>query len=179
MTRVINPTVGCHYLQLPLQPLRGLLPVLLLGKQTHNGVNSLPKTVTRQRQGCNLNPGPSAPESSMLTTRLPSHPNNKSTTKNKPFNGPLSRITWVSQYQQNSHSLTHCLCGYYTEPLIDFLHFMQSTEFAQHSCRARQCFSAISSKVLFGPEVLTPGKSSEKDDQSLYRPIRPTVSTTS
>jgi len=26
------------------------------------GVNSLPKTVTRQRRGCNLNPGPSAPE---------------------------------------------------------------------------------------------------------------------
>ena len=38
------------------------------------GVNSLPKTVTRQRRGCDLNPGPSAPESSALTTRLPSHP---------------------------------------------------------------------------------------------------------
>jgi len=38
------------------------------------GVNSLPKTVTRQRSGCDLNPGPSAPESSTLTTRLPSHP---------------------------------------------------------------------------------------------------------
>jgi len=37
------------------------------------GVNSLPKTVTRQRRGCDLNPGPSA-ESSTLTTRLPSHP---------------------------------------------------------------------------------------------------------
>ena len=37
------------------------------------GVNSLPKTVTRQRRGCNLNTGPSAPESSTLTTRLPSH----------------------------------------------------------------------------------------------------------
>jgi len=37
------------------------------------GVNSLPKTVTRQRSGCDLNPGPSAPESSMLTTWLPSH----------------------------------------------------------------------------------------------------------
>ena len=37
-------------------------------------MNSLPKTVTRQRRDCNLNPGPSAPESSMLTTRLPSHP---------------------------------------------------------------------------------------------------------
>jgi len=34
------------------------------------GVNSLPKTVTRQRPGCDLNPGPSTPESSTLTTRL-------------------------------------------------------------------------------------------------------------
>jgi len=38
-------------------------------------VNSLPKTVTRQRRGCDLNPGYSAPESSTLTTRLPSHLN--------------------------------------------------------------------------------------------------------
>jgi len=35
-------------------------------------VNCLPKTVTRQRRGCDLNPDPSA--SSTLTTRLPSHP---------------------------------------------------------------------------------------------------------
>ena len=34
------------------------------------GVNSLPKTVTRQRRGCDLNPGPTAPESSTLFTRL-------------------------------------------------------------------------------------------------------------
>ena len=40
------------------------------------GVNSLPKTVTRQRRNCDLNQGPSAPESSRLTTRLPSHPIN-------------------------------------------------------------------------------------------------------
>jgi len=38
------------------------------------GVNSLPKTVTRQRRDCDLNPGPSVPESSTLTTWLPSHP---------------------------------------------------------------------------------------------------------
>jgi len=37
------------------------------------GVNSLPKTVTRQSCDCDLNPDPSAPESSTLTTRLPSH----------------------------------------------------------------------------------------------------------
>ena len=34
-------------------------------------MNSLPKTVIRQRHGCDLNPCPFAPESSMLTTRLP------------------------------------------------------------------------------------------------------------
>ena len=38
------------------------------------GVNSLPKTVTRQRRRCDLNPGPSAPESSTLTTQPLSHP---------------------------------------------------------------------------------------------------------
>jgi len=36
-----NPAVGCHYfppgLQLPSQPLRGLLPTSLLGEQTHDG----------------------------------------------------------------------------------------------------------------------------------------------
>ena len=37
------------------------------------GVNNLPKTVTRQRRDCDLNPGPTAPESSTQTTRLPSH----------------------------------------------------------------------------------------------------------
>ena len=38
---VIKPAVGCHYfppsLQLPAQPLTGLLPILLLGEQRHNG----------------------------------------------------------------------------------------------------------------------------------------------
>jgi len=38
------------------------------------GVNSLPKTVTRQHRGGDLNMGPTVSESSMLTTRLPSHP---------------------------------------------------------------------------------------------------------
>jgi len=40
-------------------------------------VNSLPKTktVTRQRRVCDLNPGPSVPQSSTLTTSLLSHPN--------------------------------------------------------------------------------------------------------
>jgi len=71
--------VGCHYFppgpQLPSQPLRGLLPILLIVNSGTMGVNSLPKTVTRQRHGCDLNPGPSVPKSSMLTTWLQSHPN--------------------------------------------------------------------------------------------------------
>ena len=41
VTWVINPAVGCHYfppgLQLPSQPLRGLLPISLLGEQRHDG----------------------------------------------------------------------------------------------------------------------------------------------
>ena len=41
VTWVINPAVGCHYfpsgLQLLPQRLRGLLPILLLGEQRHNG----------------------------------------------------------------------------------------------------------------------------------------------
>ena len=36
-------------------------------------MNSLSKTVTRQRHSCDLKPGPSVPESTTLTTRLPSH----------------------------------------------------------------------------------------------------------
>ena len=37
------------------------------------GVNSLPKIVTWQRSGCDLNLGTWAPEFNTLTTRLPSH----------------------------------------------------------------------------------------------------------
>ena len=33
-------------------------------------MDSLPKTVTRQRRDGDMNPGPSAPESSKLTARL-------------------------------------------------------------------------------------------------------------
>ena len=43
------------------------------------GVSSQPKTVTRQRRDCDLNPGPLAPESSTLTTQIPSHPLTNST----------------------------------------------------------------------------------------------------
>ena len=59
-----------------LATLRGLLPISLFSLVNRGtvGVNSLRKTVTRQHRGCDLNPGHSAPESSKLTTRLPSQP---------------------------------------------------------------------------------------------------------
>jgi len=44
-------------------------------------VNSLPKTVTRQRCGCDLKPGPSAPESSVRTTS----PSESGTVKTRSF----------------------------------------------------------------------------------------------
>jgi len=59
--------------RLPLLSVRPIVTLATL-KRAATNVNSLPKTVTRQRRDCDLNPGPSAPESSTLTTRLPSHP---------------------------------------------------------------------------------------------------------
>jgi len=50
---------------------RSAIPVLLLGEQRHDGCEQF---ATRQRRDCNLNSRPSAPESSMLTTRPTSHP---------------------------------------------------------------------------------------------------------
>jgi len=57
------------------------------------GANSLPKTVTRQRRDCDLNPGPSAPES---VTRLPSHP---------PCN---CKAAAISTQLGGNHPLRHC-----------------------------------------------------------------------
>ena len=37
-------------------------------------MNSLPKTVIRERRDCDLNSGPTAAQSSTVTTRLPSQP---------------------------------------------------------------------------------------------------------
>jgi len=58
--------------RLPLLSARPAVTPATLNRDTM-GVNSLPKTVTLQRRDCDLNPGLSAPESSTLTTRLPSH----------------------------------------------------------------------------------------------------------
>jgi len=76
---VVNPAVACHYfppgLQLPPQPLRGLLPILLLGEQRHDGCEQFAYDCYRTASRLRFEPGPpSAPESSTLTTRLPSHP---------------------------------------------------------------------------------------------------------
>ena len=62
-------------------------------------MNSLPKTVTRQRRDCDLNPGLTAPESSTLTTRLPSH-------------RAVSRSAIISFeiYRVNTHTHTHTHC---------------------------------------------------------------------
>jgi len=57
-----------------LATLEGCYQFCCLVNRGTMGVSSLPKTVTRQRRHCDLNPGPSAPESSTLSTRLPSHP---------------------------------------------------------------------------------------------------------
>jgi len=62
VTWVINPAVGCHYFspgpQLPPQHLgEGYYQFRCLVNSGMMGVNSLPKTVTRQRRNCDLNLG--------------------------------------------------------------------------------------------------------------------------
>jgi len=73
---VINPAVGCHYFppgpQLPSQPLRGLLPVLLLSEQKHNGCEQFAYDCYPTLSRLRFEPRPSAPESSTLSTRPPS-----------------------------------------------------------------------------------------------------------
>jgi len=68
VTWVINPTVGCHYFppgpQLRSQPLRGRLPILLLGEQRHDGCEQFAQdcypTASRLRFGSGsfLRPSP-------------------------------------------------------------------------------------------------------------------------
>ena len=109
----------------PRNPYEGCYQFCCLVNTGTMGVNSLPKTVTRQRRGCDLNPGPSAPKFSTLTTRLPSHPTYTSTQHDStytslfaraaalqslvyhthPFNGLFSRTTQVSRYQKGKTSL--------------------------------------------------------------------------
>jgi len=71
-----NLAVGCHYfppgLQLPSQPLKGCYWFRCPVNTDTMGVNTV-KTVTRQHRGCDMNQGPTVPESSTLTTQLPIH----------------------------------------------------------------------------------------------------------
>jgi len=73
VTWIINPTVGCHYYppgpQLPPQPLKRAATNFADWWTEAQWVWTV-----CLRLDCNLNPGPSAPEYSTLTTRLPSHP---------------------------------------------------------------------------------------------------------
>ena len=59
---VINPAVGCHYfppgLQLRSQSVRGLLPVLLLGEQRHDGYEEFAKDCYPTASRLRLEPGP-------------------------------------------------------------------------------------------------------------------------
>jgi len=68
------------YAVTPCNPSEGCYKFCCLVNRGTMGVNRLPKTVTWQRRHCNVNPGPSAPESSTLTTWLLSHTLNQYTT---------------------------------------------------------------------------------------------------
>ena len=53
---------------------RGLLPILLLGEFRHDGCEQFAQDCYPTASQLRFEPGPSAPESSTLTTRLASHP---------------------------------------------------------------------------------------------------------
>jgi len=62
VTWVINPAVGCHLfppgLQLPSQPLRGLLPISLLGEQRHSGCEQFAYDCYPTASRLRFEPGP-------------------------------------------------------------------------------------------------------------------------
>ena len=83
VTWVVSPAVGCHAV---LSGRPAVTPATLKTGAANLAawwtkvrwvwtvcLRSLPNSVAARR-GCDLNPGPSAPESSTLTTRLPNHP---------------------------------------------------------------------------------------------------------
>jgi len=67
------PLLSARLAVTPATLKRGCYQFCCLVKKGIMDMNSLLKTVTRQRRGCDLSPGPSAPESSTLTTWVPSH----------------------------------------------------------------------------------------------------------
>jgi len=91
------------------------------------GVNSLPKTVTRQCRGGDLNPGSLAPESSTLTARLPSH------------HLPLSlKISSLPEEILTPHLIL------YVVPMVHLnLHLKRHLSWCSHFCRAHSCFVIV------------------------------------
>ena len=127
VTWIINTTVGCHYFPPGLRYLRnpqeGCYQFCCLVNRGTMGVNSLPKTVTRQRRDCDLNPGPSASESSTRITRLPSHP-----------------IIWLSieietgliAHRPNRKACNHTQCN--VPCTLEGLYRLKKGKFSSHSC---------------------------------------------
>ena len=103
-------------------------------------MNSLPKTVTRQRRDCDLNPGPSAPESSTLTTRLPSHP--KSNINRPGLNSDFFihiRTTKIGlNFHRRVQSINFCICGIVTPEIRshDFCRYI-------HLCVCKYVYVAL------------------------------------
>ena len=79
-------------------------------------VNSLPKTVTRQRRDCDLNPGLSAPESSTLTNHSATEPS-KSLSRQlnikrlQRFGSLQYRMTVAQLMNKSDHDLVCELCA--------------------------------------------------------------------
>jgi len=77
VTWIINPAVGCHYfppdLQSPSQPLRGLLPISLLGEQRHDWCEHFAYDCYPTASRLQFEPRPFC-ALVQLTIRLPSHP---------------------------------------------------------------------------------------------------------
>jgi len=72
------------------------------------GVNSLPKTATQQCDGCDLNPDPSAPESSTLTTQVAA--TLMQTKIKNVVNGPLSNSLFAREvgWQNGAQKVGKC-----------------------------------------------------------------------
>ena len=84
------------------------------------GVNSLPKTVTRQRRGRDMNPGPSAPESSTLKAKFhytDTDPNGPARTQ-RSFAAKKFRVrVRVVEFSYN-HSATRSVTGWFVGVVV-------------------------------------------------------------
>ena len=102
------------------------------------GVNSLPKIVTRQRRGCDSNPGPSATESSTLTTRLPSHPEYCLCTEKRP-----SHVYTLIHDMYSKHVLSVVVLS--LTPLNDLLMTSPETRASSRYLQILRRFALLSS----------------------------------